>query len=430
MKKFRPVCLILVLCLVLAMLPVSAMAVSDDHSSHTTYDSDCDVCLDAIRAIHASHADMACIPCKVKALIGELPNEEEINVGNAAAVTEKIHAIDRIKFELTDPEYYALIDIDVHKYHNAVKKIGQLDGGGWLVVTKIAENAVGNSISPAELTGMTVKFTLDGNEEGSVKNQPLTLSTLGPSQSILRADAPDLLTSPLMWYTAETNGWTYRYRLPAGEYTLTENTDLPPENVTWSVGNTSGTGKGKVARFSIEDEKDTIVLFINELTSTPTIRFLVPDVQYNAVQGNSNQDCITVTEGTQFTITALLDESQNINENYHYEWSWISASAREIIANVNDTVEGNPVTIKANMAMDGQILECKVTGEDIKEATKQIRFSIQKKPAAGDGADNPAGSSSSGSSVPKTGDGTPLALLACMTVLSLTGLYFIKRRSA
>ncbi len=170
------------------------------------------------------HAECAskgeyCLVCDVAAKVNAIPDEENITIENAATVMQQINDIDRIKYDLSDEQYdefEALVETSgygqVTRYNNAVNKIKNLTGVR-LVVTKqvvLGDKAI-TDLSEAE-----VSFEITNADTNAT--QTLTLFDLGAKTSAFGAD----------FYTANSDGWTYTYLLPAGTYTIKEiNQDKP-----------------------------------------------------------------------------------------------------------------------------------------------------------------------------------------------------------
>ena len=124
MKK-RMLSMLLAIVMVVGMLPVEALAMD---------------------AAHTCGGD--CLVCRVADSINALPAADEITAENAAAVIDAIHAIDRIKVELTDDEYDELLTLVDQgeneaggglgvpvRYMEAVEAIRAF-GGNTLAITK------------------------------------------------------------------------------------------------------------------------------------------------------------------------------------------------------------------------------------------------------------------------------------------------------
>lgn len=94
----------------------------------------------AIHSTHAQTVSSGCLPCRVKAMLLALPEADAITIENAAAVTEQLHAIDRIKFDLDDNDPYDMSDVHPHttRYFAAVEKIRQLTGANLLITKSFA----------------------------------------------------------------------------------------------------------------------------------------------------------------------------------------------------------------------------------------------------------------------------------------------------
>ena len=168
-----------------------------------------------------------CLVCNVADLINALPAAEDITVDNAAAVTDQIHAIDRIKVDLTDDEYtelLALVDtgadgsgqgLDVPvRYMEAVEAIVELDAGNSLY---IAKNFVSADGSKVDVTNAIVEFEITNIDTN--KAQTVALSTMDYIPNSLSANAD--------FYTMndDGDGWTYKFILPDGTYHIKEASD-------------------------------------------------------------------------------------------------------------------------------------------------------------------------------------------------------------
>ena len=79
-----------------------------------------------------------CPVCQVADLINGLPEKSQITIQNAASIIDQIHAIDRLKVELTDEQYDELL-------------------------TKVAQ---GVSLSGDMISGFTLTFSFTENSAG------------------------------------------------------------------------------------------------------------------------------------------------------------------------------------------------------------------------------------------------------------------------
>lgn len=170
----------------------------------------------------AAHADCdGCLVCEVADMINDLPDAEDITEENAAAVIDQIHAIDRVKFDLTDDEYLELMElIELEtpdfgmavpaRYQAAVAAILALEDGAEFYISKEFLSVDGSDV---DVTDAEVTFMIEG--EGY--SETITMTTMDYVLNSLSAD-PD-------FYSEEASGWTYKYILPAGTYTITEVSD-------------------------------------------------------------------------------------------------------------------------------------------------------------------------------------------------------------
>lgn len=187
---------------------------------------------------HACDKDDDCLVCYIAELINSLPAAEEITAENAAKVTDTLHAIDCVKFDLSDAEYEELMTLVAAEesdiggmavpkaYTQALNAIVNLEEGCELYISKFA---VVDGIDNYDLSQSVVAFEITG-ENGyaatvSLKDAVQGVFTLNEAQ----AQYVDFNTATLAtfegFYAMEETGWTYSYRLPAGTYTIREITD-------------------------------------------------------------------------------------------------------------------------------------------------------------------------------------------------------------
>ncbi len=173
----------------------------------------------AVTPKHSCSDPAVCTVCTVADMINALPDAAQITVDNAAAVTEQIHAIDRVKVELDEDEYDELLTLVDNerpasgfganvptRYVKAVETIRNLTGGGSLFVAKVFS-------------------TGDTELNWSNTNASFTVESLDGSSSFvpLQVTLADIEGSSLTgFYSMDSSGWTNRYILPAGTYKVTE----------------------------------------------------------------------------------------------------------------------------------------------------------------------------------------------------------------
>lgn len=163
-----------------------------------------------------------CLVCDVAGKINALPAAGEITVDNAAAVTEQIHAIDRVKVDLTDEQYDELLTVvatrpngsgygldEPVRYMEAVEKVVSLNAGGSLYITK--SYSVGSTQLDWAQTDATL--TIESLDAGS---------TFAPLSVTLSDIANLSALADYGLYSATADGWTNCYILPAGTYKVTE----------------------------------------------------------------------------------------------------------------------------------------------------------------------------------------------------------------
>lgn len=163
----------------------------------------------------------ACIVCTVAEKINALPDADDIDVNNAAAVVEQIHAIDRIKMELTDDQYDELLTLietrrpssgygvdEPKAYMEALEELASLDAGGSLYIAKSFYS--GGEELDWDKTDAT--FSIECID-AATSFEPLNVTL---------ASAGDTYLGAIDSYSQDEKGWTNKYILPAGTYKITE----------------------------------------------------------------------------------------------------------------------------------------------------------------------------------------------------------------
>lgn len=190
-----------------------------------------------------------CLVCDIAKKINDLPLPDDINIYNAASVVSQIHAIDRIKFDLTDDEYYEmlpLLDGGIDRYFNAVEAVNKISGDIQIAIVKKYSLAGSNS-EPLDLSQAVVSIEVEpvgqSDEQGNTI-QPfrldmgglavysrMNLNEIGDMSVYNEEDKQGIyLYSDPAFYSVNTNGnsTTTTYKLPAGQYRIREiNTDSP-----------------------------------------------------------------------------------------------------------------------------------------------------------------------------------------------------------
>jgi len=166
-----------------------------------------------------------CLVCIVADMINELPEADDIDVNNAAAVVEQIHAIDRIKGDLSEDQYDEMIKlveagndgsgygVDVPTgYLEAVTAVNDLQAGGSLYIQK-KYSVEGEALDWSKTDAIVEIECLDQNSSFEPLN--ITLADIdiyqNPNANLLKDS-----------YGLEADGWTNKYILPAGTYKITE----------------------------------------------------------------------------------------------------------------------------------------------------------------------------------------------------------------
>ena len=288
-KKFLS--LILTVAMVLCLFPSAAFAAEEiTHSCN-------------------SAKGVYCLVCDLAEKINALPAAEEITVDNAAAVTEQIHAIDRLKVEIDydGTEYEELMTMvesgndgsgygtDVPlRYMEAVEAV-RLLGGNSLYISK---SFVASDGSEVNVDNAEVKVLVTNTDTGV--SQTLTLSTMDYIAGSLSADAD--------FYSADADGWTYKYILPAGTYRI--------EEVSYSGATVNGE------------------------------EFVTTEVTYNGTAGTDG--ClVTLAEGASDTV-----EVGNVNRPVHH----VDAKDSEgnSLSGVSMSINGNDTDFSHTWTTDGE----------------------------------------------------------------------------
>lgn len=220
-----------------------------------------------------------CLVCYIAELINSLPEARDISAENAAEVTDTIHAVDCVKFELTDEEYDELLSLvataennngglPVPKaYMEALNAIVNLDDGCSFHISK---DVLLDGEDIHDLSETYVAFEITG-ENGycstlTLRDAVQGVFTLYESQ----ADSVDFFTATLAsfegYYTMEKQGWTYSYRLPAGTYTVKEITDsmiINGEKYTGATVAFNGEEAADGYTFTVEEGKDVSLFVTN-----------------------------------------------------------------------------------------------------------------------------------------------------------------------
>ncbi len=220
-----------------------------------------------------------CVVCYLAELINSLPEAKEISAENAAEVTDTIHAIDCVKFDLTDAEYDELLTLVVSAensngglpvpkaYMDALNAIVNLDDGCSFHISK---DVIVEGIDSYDLSESYVAFEITGTDgycaTVTLRDAVQGAFTLDESQ----AESADFFTATLAsfdgYYSMDEQGWTYSYRLPAGTYTVKEVTDSMIINGTEYTG-FDVSCNGKTANdgytFILTDGSKSVVHFSN-----------------------------------------------------------------------------------------------------------------------------------------------------------------------
>jgi len=166
---------------------------------------------------HPSHSGTDCLICAVADKINALPKRSEITLDNAASVQNQIHAIDRIKTDLTDEQYEELLTLVDQgsngsggglgipvRYTDAIAAVNALTDGGEFLISKDFLAADGAAV---DITDAEVQLRITNLSSNAVTT--LTMATLDASANFYSENA-------------DGSGWTYRYVLPAGTYRVEE----------------------------------------------------------------------------------------------------------------------------------------------------------------------------------------------------------------
>ena len=298
-----------------------------------------------------------CLPCDVATRINTLPNPEDITIENAAEITEQIHTIDRLKYEMSDEEveifYSLLTEVDAYymptRYANAIARLQEFKGFTQFVITKKFDLA---SNTTPDLSFAEVTFAVESLDSG--KTTELTLFDLAAVNGAFSSDAD--------MYQASQDGWTFSYAMPAGTYRITElNTDKPliinGEEVYTQCASMSFNGEavaGNGITVTLQEGQNNVVFIQNE-------RFYA-----YKVQGSDNQPIA----GVAFTYTYVDDigEEQTIAGTTNTNGMACVIEGDEILQPFKET--GNitltiPETIQEYCVGDRVELSCDFSGTTI-----------------------------------------------------------------
>lgn len=295
-----------------------------------------------------------CLVCDVAAKVNALPDVSEITIENAAAVTQQIHNIDRVKFDMTDEEYdefELLVDTEgygnVVKYDAAVKAVRDLRVGNSLAVSK-SFSIKGGVFDTSEAE---VSFSVTNVE--TAETTLLTLFDLGASVSSLGAE----------YYEMTADGWTFQYDLPAGTYEIKE-VGLEKAIVVNGQANyfscaSMSDGKQVVAgngiTVTLSDGEQTAVTVLNSYAG---ITYAVKDENGNGVEGvvfssaetelATEEERTTAADGT-VTIAAPIQQNSwfkivSAPEGYCYSTEafnyTIDYTQMKIVDDQNNEIDG------------------------------------------------------------------------------------------
>ncbi len=225
---------------------------------------------------HSACADY-CLVCDLAEKINALPDSADITVENAAETIQRIHDIDRIKYDLTDEEFdelTQLVEVDttgygvgkITKYYAAIDALNGLDRGVSFQISKmiVLDGESVSDTSAAEVAFEIVNLDTD-------KTTQLTMFDLSTPYSEYGADK----------YELTADGWSFTYLLPAGTYRITEvNTDqaVSINGKTWNhpqvtIEQNGQTVKGNSTVITLTEGNAASVLFGNYY-STVTYNFV------------------------------------------------------------------------------------------------------------------------------------------------------------
>ena len=233
-----------------------------------------------------------CLASDVASQINALPAPDEITLENAMEVTQQIHNIDRIKWDLdTDEEleeFYSLVtevgeNFMPTRYENAIKKLQEFKGFTQFVIQK-----------KFDLGGEVLNYDPETEVAFAIRNVDtdktvgLNMFYLGVSTSALGVDA----------YQESSDGWAFSYAMPAGTYEIVElNTDKPiqinGEKTYTQCTYMSFNGEevqGNGMTFTIEENTDNVLIVMNSLGDS----FYAVDEEGNAIENVT----VTYTDDT------------------------------------------------------------------------------------------------------------------------------------
>lgn len=305
-----------------------------------------------------------CLACDVATKINALPSPDEITIENAAEVTQQIHNIDRIKFNLeTDEEidefYSRLTEVGEYgmptRYQNAIEKLQEFKGFTQFVVSKKFD-LKGETLQEDYET--EASFAIYNVDTG--KTTELTLFNLGLVQGAFYADSE--------MYQQTADGWTFSYAMPAGTYQISElYTDetfvINGKNVYMDCASTTFNGEtveGNGMRVTLQEGTTNSAVFLNTL---PTYTYAVKDTENSPVAGVTLSYEYETGEGVQ-TWTGITRDDGFVykdGESFPFEAESVEGV---ITLTLPDGTTAYCVPQTASVSVDGYIVDGELTNEN------------------------------------------------------------------
>lgn len=339
MKK-RMLSMLLAIVMVVGMLPVEALAVD---------------------TVHTCGGD--CLVCQLADSINALPAADEITAENAAAVIDAIHAIDRIKVELTDDEYDELLTLVDQgeneagaglgvpvRYMEAVEAIRAF-GGNTLAITKKFVNYDGGVPEGAE-----VRFTITGDNGYA---QTLTLTDMPYVPNSLSADED--------FYAATEDGWVYTYILPNGTYTIEETQDFGADTVLYYVNGEETENSAQITLGA--EENCTVEVWNSWRPAVADIKGTPYATLAAAISAAQDGDIVTMLQKVELNEPLIIPNSITLDLNGKTVEVWAHNISAEKDLTIKDTsTEGEgQLTVSAfttffqvggNLTVNGGSISC------------------------------------------------------------------------
>lgn len=371
-----------------------------------------------------------CPVCQVADLINGLPEKSQITIQNAASIIDQIHAIDRLKVELTDEQYDELLTKVAQgndgsgygtavpiRYVEAVDALTSLTGGATLYPVKRFLAADGQTV---DLSDAQVQLKI--TNLSTAQSQTVTLSTLDMS--------PNTLAGTGSFYSAAADGWTYKYILAPGTYKIEESADsgATVNGKAFVTGSTTYSANGQTGSqpltLTVEAGKDYSVSILNERAKTDL------SVSFQDQNGNPISGAVlTMSNQHPLDLGQVLTFDDNTSTYSQVEGGPFLLALTQVPAGYSSPFTGltfNPFSSINGSHFDGADIAAQgvsLSGDMLSGFT--LTFSFTENSAGGPGVPQPGPVPPA--DVPNTGDYDLPLLWGALALLSLVGLLLTKK---